>query len=585
MSNILGIFQTGVSGLMASQAGIDVTGHNIANVNTAGYSRQVVSLTTQTPSLVNPGPFGRGVQVQSITRVYDEILAESLRNEKSQLSFYTSVQTTLEKVTVYFNELEDGSGLGESLRDYFDAWQDLANNPTDQSQEALAKRVALVESTTTLTQKIQSSYDQIDKFREESDYNIKTYVDEINQLTENLAYLNGEIAKVEALGNTANDYRDQRDQILTRLSEIANVSVYEKSNSQISVYLGGSALVDDKVSYKLFAESDSENEGHYKITWGTATNTKGQVDLTSQITGGAIGAELVVRDELLKDYQSQLDELALTLINETNRIHSLGQGVNKFTQITSNNGVPNSSFVFSQAAGSFPTADVTKGTMRITVYDSEGNAAGTYDIDIDPDKDNLNSVIQKISAADGDLAGGKLQASLSLDNTVKIYSEAGYTFTFTEDTSNFLVAAGLNSYFTGTGASDIQLSTLIQENNLYIATGTTGAAGDNTIAKKIADLKYETVFEDQGVTIDGFYSYFTASIASEKHQVDIFVETKTYSLNEMELKMEEITGVSMDEELTNLLKFQRSYEASARFITTVDSMIDKLINGTGLVGR
>lgn len=585
MSNIFGIFNSGISGLMASQAGIDVTGHNIANVNTAGYSRQTVSLTTQTPTINGSQVFGRGVQLTSITRVYDEILAESIRNGQSQLSFYTSVQTTLSKVTVYFNELEDGSGLGESLKDYFDAWSDFANNPTDQSAEAMAKRVALVETTNTLTQKIQSSYNQLESFRKESDYNISAYVDEINQLSEALAKINGEIAKIESLGNTANDYRDQRDQILSRLSELANVSVHEKNNGQVTVYLGGSALVDDKVSYKLFAESDESNDGHYKITWGTSVDTKGQTDLTSFITGGAMGAELKARDEIIPGYMKQIDELAVTLINETNRIHSLGQGVNRFTQITSTNGVPNPSFVFSQAAGSFPTAQVTKGTVRVTVYDSAGDVAGTYDIDIDPDKDNLNSVIQKISAADGDMTGGKLQASIAMDNSIKISTEAGYTFAFTEDTSNFLVAAGLNSYFSGTGASDIQLSSLIKDNNLYISAGYSGAEGDNKAAEALANLKYTKVFKDQGVTIDGFYSYFVATLASEKAQVDTFVSTVTYSLSELQLKLEEIQGVSMDEELTNLMRFQRSYEASARFITTVDSMIDKLINGTGLVGR
>jgi flagellar hook-associated protein 1 FlgK len=585
MSNIFGIFNSGISGLMASQAGIDVTGHNIANINTAGYSRQTVSLTTQTPNISGSNVYGRGVQITSITRVYDEILAESIRNGQSQLSFYTSVQTTLSKVTVYFNELEDGSGLGEALKDYFNAWSDFANNPTDQSTEAMVKRVNLVETTNTLTQKIQSSYNQLESFRKESDYNISAYVNEINQLSEALAKINGEIAKIESLGNTANDYRDQRDQILSRLSELANVSVHEKNNGQVTVYLGGSALVDDKVSYKLFAESDESNDGHYKITWGTSVDTKGQTNLTSFITGGAMGAELKARDEIIPGYMKQIDELAVTLINETNRIHSLGQGVNRFTQITSTNGVPNPSFVFSQEAGSFPTAQVTKGTVRITVYDSAGDVAGTYDIDIDPDKDNLNSVIQKISAADGDMTGGKLQASIAMDNSIKISTEAGYTFAFTEDTSNFLVAAGLNSYFSGTGASDIQLSSLIKDNNLYIAAGYSGAEGDNKAAEALANLKYTKVFKDQGVTIDGFYSYFVATLASEKAQVDTFVSTVTYSLSELQLKLEEIQGVSMDEELTNLMRFQRSYEASARFITTVDSMIDKLINGTGLVGR
>jgi flagellar hook-associated protein 1 FlgK len=583
--SIFGIFNSGVTGLMASQAGITVTGHNISNVNTSGYSRQVVSLSSMNPTIVGSNVYGRGVQISSISRVYDEILAESLRNNQSELTYYNTLQTSLSQVTVYFNELESGSGLGEAMRDYFNAWEDLANNPTDQAQEALAKRITLVETASTLSIKLKESDAKLEQFKTATDTKIKSYTDEINLITENLAYLNGEIAKIEALGTKANDYRDQRDQLLTRLSNLANVTVHEKENSQITVYLGGSALVDDKVSYKLFTEPNSNNDGHYSITWGTKNDTKGQVDLTSYITGGSIGAELKVRDEVLSSYQKQIDELAVTIINETNRLHSLGQGVERFTQITSNNGVANTSYVFNDAPGSFPTADIQKGTLRITVYDAEGKSAGVFDVDIDPSKDNLNSVIQKLSASDGDLSGGLIQASLSSDNTVKIFTQPGYTFSFTEDTSNFLVAAGLNSFFSGTSASDIDVSTMVKDNNLYISTGKSGAVGDNTIAKSIANLKYEKVFDNKDVTIDGFYSFFVASIASEKHQIDIFVETKSYTLNELELKMEEIHGVSMDEELTNLIKFQRSYEASARFITTVDSMIDKLINSTGLVGR
>lgn len=585
MSNMFGILNSGISGLMASQAGIDVTGHNIANINTKGYSRQVVSLSTQLPNVSGSKVYGRGVQVTSISRVYDELLAGSIRSSQAQLSYYSSFQTSLSNVNMYFNELEEGSGLGESLKDYFDSWLDLANNPTDVAAEALAKRIVLVEKTSTLSQKIQSNYNQLEKFRSDADYNIASYISEINQLSEALAKMNGEIAKIESMGNPANDYRDKRDDILSRLSELANINVDEKSNGQVTVYLGGTALVDDGVSYKLFAENDNTNNGHYKITWGTALDTKGQVDITSYVTGGVVGAELHARDIVLTGYMEELDQLAVKLINETNKVHSLGQGVDRFTQLTSNNGVPNPSFVFAQEAGSFPTADVQKGTLRVAVYDGSGNIVGTYDIDIDPEKDNLNSVIYKISAADGDLTGGLLQASMSSNNTIKIATEPGYTFTFQEDTSNFLVAAGLNAFFSGTGASDIDVSKMIQDNNLYISTGKSGASGDNTVAKAIAELKFTKVFEEKGITIDGFYSYFVGNIASEKNQVDTFVTTISFSLTELHLKMEEIRGVSMDEELTNLMRFQRSYEASARFITTVDSMIDKLINSTGLVGR
>jgi flagellar hook-associated protein 1 FlgK len=585
MGNIMGMFQTGVSGLMASQAGIDVSGHNISNVNTAGYSRQILSLSTQTPQVTGTGVYGRGVEITSITRVYDEILAEGLRNENSELTYYETIQSNLSQVEIYFNELEDGSGLEESMTAYFSAWEDLANNPADSASEATVKRTTLVETTITLTQQIRTSYDSLQELQNKSDDKIESYVDEINQICENIAELNKQISQIEAVGNSANDYRDLRDDLLSQLSNLADVTVDEKSNSQVSVYLGGNTLVDDSVYNKLFTETDPENGGHTKILWGLEGNQKGDIDITGQISGGKIGAELYCRDDLLSGYMEQLDTLAVTLINETNKIHSLGMGLETFTQITSTNKVDNPSFVFAEEAGSFDNVDITNGTFRITVYDEDGNTVGNYDIDVDPTKDNLNSIVAKISAADGDLSGGAIQASKSTNNTIKIYTEPGYTFSFTEDTSNFLVAAGLNGYFSGSGAEDIALSQIIQDNSSYISTGASGAEGDNTIAAKIADLKYTDVFQEQNITIDEFYSYFVGEIASEKNKIDTFVTTKTYTVSEMELKLEEIQGVSMDEELTNLIKYQRCYEASARFITTVDEMLDKLINGVGLVGR
>ncbi|WP_022851135.1 flagellar hook-associated protein FlgK [Limisalsivibrio acetivorans] len=584
MSNIYGMLSSGISGLMAAQAGIDVSGHNIANVNTDGYSRQTVSLDTQSPALYSQNMFGRGVTVEDINRVYDELLASSVREENAELEYYKTLQTGLEKAKVYFNELEDGSGLGEALRDYFNAWSDVANNPPDESEEALVKRQTLVETTETLTQKIHDGYDALSAIQKESDYNITEYVNQINQISDNITYLNKQIAVVEATDAHANDYRDQRDALLKELSELVNVNVYERENTQIAVYVGGNALVDENESFKLYAERDTEQDNKVSVKWGTSESIKGEIDISSQITGGKLGAEFETRDETIAGYKDELDELASTLINETNRIHSLGQGVIRLNQITSTNGVPNPSFVMGEDAGAFPV-DVNKGTFRITVYDSSGDPVDNYDIDIDPTKDNLNNVIAKISAADGDVSGGKIQASLSLNNTVKIYSEAGYSFAFTDDTSNFLVGAGINSYFKGTGAEDIEIADLIQDNNLYIATGRTGADGDNEIAKDIADLKFKEVFEGESVTIDEFYGYFVSGIGSDKHKVDIFVETKQNALDEMELKLEGVKGVSMDEELTLLLRFQRSYEASARFITTVDSMLEKLINGLGLVGR
>jgi len=580
MSNLMHIFSTGVSGLFASQAGIDVTGHNISNANTEGYSRQRVNLDTMTPQTAGDGVFGRGVDVEGVQRVYDDMLAASIRNETSDLEYYKSIQQALTKVQINFNELENGSGLGEAIQQYFNAWSDLSNTAPDKSDEALIKRKTLIEKADILADKLRASDEAVNNLREESNVIIKKYVDEVNEISSSIAYLNKQIAVVEALGNTANDFRDKRQTLLNRLSEMSNVTVHERSNGQVAVYVSGNALVDEGKVFELKTEKTSEDNKDLQILWGTKEQQKDHVTITDAFKGGQIGAELHIRDSILKGYGDSLDELASNLITETNKIHSLGQGTQRLTQISSSNGVTNPSYLLSEEAGKFPS-EINKGTLRITVYNPDGTKFKDYDIEIDPDVDNLNSIVNKISSADGDTNAGPLQATIAVNNTLKVTAGSGYTFTFSEDTSNLLVASGTYGFFGGSDASNIEVGDLVKTNTSYIATSKTGAPGDNTNALAMANIKKERVFQGKDITIDEFYSYFTAGIGSDKQKVDIYVATKKQGVHQLNLKLEEVKGVSMDEEMTNLMKFQRAFEASARFITTIDEMLAKLVNGLG----
>lgn len=582
MSNIFGILHTGVSGLLTSQAGIDVTGHNIANANTEGYSRQRVVIQTQNPLLVSPGPFGRGSKVSYVERTYDQVVAGNLRNESSGMHYWESLQTSLESTNIYFNELETGSGLGDALKEYFNSWQDLANTAPDNTDEASVKRIQLVNKTETLTQKINEGYEWIESRRLDSDSKITQYVNEINDLAVNIADINRQIGKIESLGDKANDFRDRRELLLNKMAEYANINISERPDGQIAVYLGGDTLVDSSQVNKLFVVENENDNNHLNIYWGSSVTGKPEVDITDHISGGKIAGEFKIRDEFLKDYEKKLDNLAQTLITSTNMLHSTGLGLERITSVTSSNGVINPSFRFNETAGKLPF-DINNGTFRIAVYNSEGEVADYYDIDIDIESDSMNSLIAKISAADGNTSGGHIQAYLGENGAIKITAEEGYTLSFVEDTTNFLVASGLNSFFNGQSAKDISLNEFIKTNPNFIASAKSTAPGDNTNALKIANLKFEKLTNN--VSIDEFYSVFVSKIASDKNQADIFYDTKKQAVDQLGVKLEQIKGVSIDEEFTNLIRFQKAYEANARFITAVDQMIDRLINGMGVVGR
>ncbi|TCK62107.1 flagellar hook-associated protein FlgK [Seleniivibrio woodruffii] len=584
MGNILGILGTGVSGLFAAQAQIDVAGNNITNVNTEGYSRQRVSLVTSSSQVTQYGVFGRGVTIENIVQIYDSVLANTIRNETSDLAYYTTTQDALTNIEIYFNELEDGSGLGEAMSEYFAAWSDLANTATDQSDEALIKKQTVVEKADLLAEKIRASYTAMEQVKQQSNKNVKDYVGEINTISQNISYLNSQIAMVEATGQMANDLRDKREILLNDLSELTNVSVVERTSGQIAVYVGGNALVDEGAYYQLRTAQTSGSDNDFSIFWGTPSSVdKLGVDVTESFSSGKIGGELTIRDSVVQSYMDSLNDLAATLIVKTNELHSVGQGSDKLTQITSSSGVKNASYPLSDPAGALPSA-VTAGVMRITIYDSDGKVVDNLDIEIDPKVDTMNSIISKISYADGNPNGGIIQASLSQNNTIKIYSESGYSFSFAEDTSGFLTASGTYGFFSGENASNIGVSSLIKENISYLATSKSGAVGDNQNAKAIADLKGSKVFS-QNVTLDEYYALFVGKIATDKSTADTYATTKLHLVTEYSKKLESIKGVSLDEEMAEIIRFQRAYEASARFINVVDEMIDKIVNGLGTGGR
>lgn len=580
MSNLMAMMNTGLSGIIAAQVQIDVTGNNIANVKNPNYSRQRVNLESAYVTNTLYGSFGTGVKVDSISRAYDDILAKTVRNENSSLQYWKNSQTILETVKTYFNELETGSGLGESLQAYFNAWQDLASVPADKSDESYIKRTQVLETANTLAKKINEDRSMLENVKNTINYDINSSVTEINTISETIATLNKKIVAIEADGQNANDLRDQRDGLLSDLSFFAGVNVVERPNGEVGVYVAGEPIVDGPNAYKL--EAVSRDDGNYDIVWRTGVqgDTSNTV-ITNRISGGSIQANIQMRDTVLNKYIDQLDSLAKTLIVETNKLHVSGQGLTRFNQLTSSNTVDNPTFPISSIYGNLPY-DVTSGTFQIKVYNDEG-IAQTLNITIDPNTDTSYGVAEKISSADGNPTGGLIQASVNKDGTMQITAANGYTFAFGNDTSGFLIAAGFNNFFSGTDAASISVDKHIQDNIKYIACSASGAVGDNTVALSIAGLKQAPLAD--GITVDDFYSYFIGTIATDKQQVDIFVSTKTLTYNSYYEKLTQVKGVSIEEESAFLIQYQRILQANSRFITAVDEMLSVIINNMGTVGR
>ena len=586
MSSLFGMIYTGVSGINASQVGLDVTGNNIANMKNENYSRQSVSLVSSRPVQTVNGQMGTGVKVEQIERAYDELLARSARNEDSAYSYYSSLQTYIDEAMLYFNELEAGSGLGDALQDYFDAWQDLANSAADGSDSPTIKRTTLLETASILSQKLRESYEHLESLKDDADYNVKNIISDINLKAQSVADLNKQIAAAEFAGQPANDLRDARDALVDQIAKYTTVTTYERDNGQIALMIGGQLLVDGNNYHMLEAKENTET-GNLHIYWKSGNRNANPVEITPNMSYGSIGANMKMRNDLLNGYMGQLDELATPLITETTRIHSSGQGLERYSQITGSNSVMNPKFVLSSELGEFPY-EVNQGTFRISFYSTVTDAGGktsvsefNVDINIDPEKDNLYSVIDKINLAAGEMA----EATLSYEGGISLVAKTGYTMSFGEDTSGFLVAAGLNGFFTGFSAKNIDIDKTVLTNPQYIATGKTGAEGDNQNAKLLADLGNAVLKSTGGYTISGFYGVFIGQMTSEKSQADVFAATKQMSSEQLSTRLQSIRGVSENDELLNMSLFQRVFEANSRYINVVDEMLNTLINGLGSAGR
>ncbi|MDR0453521.1 MAG: flagellar hook-associated protein FlgK [Deferribacteraceae bacterium] len=588
MSNLLSMLYTGVTGIYASQAQLDVTGHNIANINNPNYSRQRVNLASSFYQTDSYGTFGRGVNVVEVIRVYDELLAKTLRNESSSLAYWKSSQNTLERIRLYFNELERGSGLGEALRNYFNAWQDLST-ASDHTDESYVKRTQLLASATQLATQIRDDREMFTSLQDELDYRLKGYVEEINTYAKGIAELNQKIIGVEAGGRlNANDLRDHRDALVNKIATLAGINVVERPNGEFAVFVGGEPIVDGGRSFELTIEKNPANGNHYDIVWNNGDYfSKGSV-ITNNIYGGVIQADIKMRDEIINGYISELDSMAHTLVYETNKVHVSGQGLVRYDNLVSTNAVVNPEYWLNHEPGIFPY-EVKAGTFQIHIYDESDPdnkvLMTTYNIEIDPAKDTLNGVAEKISGADGSLGGGIIEATTNRDGTVKIKVASGYTFSFGDDTSDFLIAAGFNNFFQGTNASDIKVDSHIEDNPQFIAASKGDAPGDNRNALSMIEVKYTKATVGNNITIEEFYGYFVGQLATDKQQVDIFVITKQMTYTQFSDKMEQIKGVSMEEEQINLIQFQRVLQANSRYINAIDEMLHLIVNNLGLVGR
>ena len=620
MGSIFNALHIGYSGLNAAQIGIDTTGHNIANAETEGYTRQRVVTSEAKPISISPGQRGNGTQISEIVRVFDSFVYGRYTTAAQNKEYSDTMKKNLEELSTYFPDI-DNVGIKEDLKNYFDSWQLLSSNPGN-----TAVKVDLAQQAQTLTQHITQTRSQIATLQGSLDDQIQVSIEEVNRLGEQIAGLNHAITLAESDGiSNANDLRDQRGVLEMSLVKLVGASVFADridsntpvdsniaiENGNYTIQVGGFNLVDGSSFHPIGIDS-SKNSGQFNDIYYERQDGA-RFSIADRINGGKVGALIEMRgslinedgsfdDGFLQDTIDSMDVFTKGLIESTNNLYA--QSATKSME--------SNRLSFGDNEALLSTDENFKaGTFEVVVYDIDGNEVARRSISINTSTvmDNAsatnllsdgitpNSITEQLLAqkddnddnnALNDLDDMLNSSFVTPSNIFSIglkgqYSSAGYTFAIEDKGTNFAGVTGVNRFFDGSDGRNIGLSSSLKDDPAKINAHKSPVAGDNQTALDMVQLQFvqvdfkESYKKTSSDTLYGFYDNVVTRVGTRTNSVIISNMSLTAQFNAIGQEYNSISKVSIDEEMANLIRYQTSYGAAAKVITTIDQMMTTLL--------
>lgn len=558
--------QIGRSGLLASQTGIEVTGNNLSNVTTAGYHRQSVTLAPARSHEMQRGVFlGQGVEVQQIVRHVNEALEGRIRNGIADQSFSLAEQGLLEQIEAIQNELSE-IDLTTYLNEFFNAWSELANTPEDN-----AVRTVVVQQGNTLASFIQTLRGDLTDQRTQLDNAIDNAAIATDDLLTRIAEINIEISKAESGSGGAHGLRDQRDALLTELSGFLEISTVEQNTGAVDVFVGSLPIILNNVNRGVELEKESVNG---KLVIDVIIKADGS---SLNPTSGQLASLFLGREQHLNNAIDVLDQFASQLIFEVNKIHSQGQAVNPTSSITGTVRADDPTVVLNDPASGLDFIP-THGSFQLHVTQESTGQRNTSTIDIDLDGINAASdtTLNSLAAAINSVAN--VNAIVTPDGRLQIAGATNdFQLSFSDDSSGALAALGINTFFSGSNATDIQLNAVVQSDPGKITTAQGHVLGDNRSALAMTELRDQGVATLNGFSLSEFWNRHIQDYAVRTAQAQQKLDADTVVRENLEAQQQSLSGVNADEEAINLLVFQRAYQGSARFLSVVDELLQTLL--------
>ncbi|MBI5634148.1 MAG: flagellar hook-associated protein FlgK [Nitrospirae bacterium] len=543
--SISGLFNIGKSAISASQTALALINNNIANVNTPYYVRQDVTLQISSPVVGSSGQLtGSGVTLAGIRRSFDRFIEAQLIQQQQYQGRSTSLEKTLSQVEQIFNE-QQGMGLQKSLTEFFNAWQDVATSPQGQPQRTL-----LLQKANSLVMAAQRMETGLTTITKQANEGIADLAAQINGIASGIASLNDNIIRLEAGQSSENsgDLRSQRDSLFNQLAGLADVSSFENSDGSLTITMGMRNLVSGGRANPLSAPINSNADAELFLD---STN------ITGLLKNGQIGGLIAARNDIQANSLPRLRELITSVIKEVNNLHRNGFGLDASTD----NDFFSSLQLSSQDSAA--TADITG--LTVTNYDQ------LYA--------NLS-----IRGYDITFGGGNYTVTnreTGLTSVSGPYVPAGTTIAFDGiqvDISG--AAAATDSFFIDPASDAIRNFGIAVSDVNKIAASSSAAElpGNNANALLIAQLANTAIAGLGSATFIQNYTSTVAYVGAVSRGASDALKIDDSMLEAIKNKRESVSGVSLDEEAANMIRYQRSFEAGARMIRMTDELMQTILN-------
>lgn len=615
--------ELGKRSIMAHTDAISTAGHNISNANTEGYSRQRVQLKEfdplYRPDLERPeraGMIGQGIDVQSITRIRDEMLDQHITAQQNQESYWDTRSKYYTMIEQIYNEPDEVS-VRSNMDKFWESWQELSINP-----ESQAARQAVVTRGESLSDSIKSKWENLMGVGSLINSDIDSTVKQINSYANQIAAVNSEIVRSRGVGDNPNDLLDRRDLLVDKLSKLANITTDRRDPDEFMVHLDGKVLVQGGVARNFDLVSLTDNNGYEKLVWADTRED-------ASVSGGTLGALIELRDVDVRNEIQSLNTMTMNFSDLVNDVHRNAYGANNvtgldfFTQHSfvenvngnfdrNGDGVLDHSYIFRFTGTTTLNPQEQIGFEGVMTF---SGPSGNVQVPYHP-TDTVETVINRINDSNGEvkayldrnnnlvLKGTTAQNVENPDFVIRHVEDSGF---FLTGYSGILAASGADGAydFARADAVDslagaqfavspvlnpagyIEVNGVIKNDVKSVAaafrddSGNVNA-GDGRAAVEIASIRNTKVMIGHERTLDDYFADSVTNVGLKGEQAENNLKSHMAIMNDLRTMRDSISGVNIDEELSDIIKFQHGYNAAAKFVTIWDSLIDTVINRLGV---